>query len=586
MKPQFLVLFIALLCCRAPILLCQEQGVSDFKEKVITANNYCSFLNERAENQLLEGASILRLGEPGGYRYELAPMATLDTPMLFLSWNDAAQYCEWKNTSISYLPSSSFHMDRLLKTSYSTFQLVSSEASAHQAVGPEEIQTFSEFCYEILKVAFGITSVVSVSGRPETEETHDHPSGRDLHLIRTTLEEPIDSQEQKEACTTLNERPNISSMNKIGKETFIPPAMVEEKPLSSDPAESGKSVYFKNEESEPHIQRAPNDHIPFKQNIFLTSSIAVGSTTPHSLKQVPSESHFYEEKLTEYTLQFAQIGNRLVRALKNLPKDDTRPTRIAALHEAAYPEARSFVQETFLSIQNDPAFRKQELAVKFLADATIKVINIAAKSVDPKNFRLIKKERFFKPDPRSSEQNKPVFATPPPTKKFSPLFETLKVPLEKMHDEGRERADPEDVYDDWIILTANNAIENLEDAKNALISSPDTILDIQKKRALRADQNAYQKLNSIYKEINFLKKLCDQDPEMLSKLHDDLKDSIISATNCTTKLQAIEKSNPIIGRDAEIKEIVIHELLALIQPGLDAADRLIAMLLQRKFHHL
>ena len=155
----------------------------------ITAKEYVHFLNEN-ENQPTACSppaepiyefydskmsnQILRFGEPGNYAYELAFTAEPDTPIFFISSSEATRYSLWKNTSIFQLPSSSFCMDRLLKTNHSTFSLIDNGAIAHEAVGEGVIIPLADWITDFFFLGSLVGASEEIRRISKTEERSDH----------------------------------------------------------------------------------------------------------------------------------------------------------------------------------------------------------------------------------------------------------------------------------------------------------------------------------------------------------------------------------------------------------------------------
>lgn len=156
MYSHFKFLFLLGVLFTSIVVSLKAQELRAPEEGVITVSNYCDFLNAVAGTDCfydgkmgadLGLASILRSGESGSYRYEFAPTTKPDDRMLFLSWNNAIQYCDWKNyvslkSAASTFNVSSYDIDAAsfdpeLKSNQLTFYLVGAEANAYQAVGEE-----------------------------------------------------------------------------------------------------------------------------------------------------------------------------------------------------------------------------------------------------------------------------------------------------------------------------------------------------------------------------------------------------------------------------------------------------------------
>gem|GEM_PF-6086905 len=89
---------------------------------------------------------LLRSGVPGNYLFEALPLGGAeDTPLLFVSWNDMVQFCEWiKNTPSRFAPflnypvPSSTNIDPELRLNIPLFHLVNHDANASEpVVNPE-----------------------------------------------------------------------------------------------------------------------------------------------------------------------------------------------------------------------------------------------------------------------------------------------------------------------------------------------------------------------------------------------------------------------------------------------------------------
>lgn len=164
-KLKFLCL-LAIIISSKTLTATGLSNLQDTGERIITANEYKEFLNTTASSNRccfydakmstgVESTSILRSGIPGSYQYQIAgynlqttaPEAP-DTPMLFLSWNDAMRYCDWKNSTSTFnltcFAFDSTQVDPSLKSNIIMFRLVRMEARAYESMDEELIEA-SEF---------------------------------------------------------------------------------------------------------------------------------------------------------------------------------------------------------------------------------------------------------------------------------------------------------------------------------------------------------------------------------------------------------------------------------------------------------
>ena len=184
------------------------QGYCDFLEAAITSND---FYDQKMAADL-GPSSILRVGEPGNYRYEVIDRAAAatqqsklevevkqtavseesDSPMHFLSEQDVECYCAWKNsTSTSTfnfnccaVGAASAQIDRELKSNLLTFRLSDTGAESHQAGGPAIIAAAG--IDEILKDIFaGVFLAVGLQGGGRATD-HIADVNRVDHLVESS----------------------------------------------------------------------------------------------------------------------------------------------------------------------------------------------------------------------------------------------------------------------------------------------------------------------------------------------------------------------------------------------------------------
>ena len=123
-KIGLLLLFI---CCLQRTGNAQQQLT-----RYMIANEYCDFLNDRAvadsrdfyDNEMslgLADASILRVGEPGDYHYEVTGEKE-NVPIYFISYPNALAYCDWLTKKLHRSCTlSSTSIDELLKCNQRAF---------------------------------------------------------------------------------------------------------------------------------------------------------------------------------------------------------------------------------------------------------------------------------------------------------------------------------------------------------------------------------------------------------------------------------------------------------------------------------
>lgn len=186
-----------------PALLQGSSSLDD--NEAITAKDYGDFLQASAANNLndlydatiatgLGSACIVRFGMPGSYHYEVMDQA--DTPMHFISLNDATQYCDWCNHSAStstYTLNScdyaSAHVDSSLKSNLLTFRLASTAASVSQSGGPEVIAEagIDEIFEDLLTTVFvlvGLEGSSTLASETRDTETAEHPIAKSNRSFR------------------------------------------------------------------------------------------------------------------------------------------------------------------------------------------------------------------------------------------------------------------------------------------------------------------------------------------------------------------------------------------------------------------
>jgi hypothetical protein len=136
-------------------LLKAKEGSGSIDES-IKMKIFCDFLNDSEKNHscydekmmVSHGDSmLLRSGVPGNYLFEALPLGGAeDTPLLFVSWNDMVQFCEWiKNTPSRFAPflncpvPSSTNIDPELRLNIPLFHLVNHDANASESVVNPEL---------------------------------------------------------------------------------------------------------------------------------------------------------------------------------------------------------------------------------------------------------------------------------------------------------------------------------------------------------------------------------------------------------------------------------------------------------------
>ncbi len=100
-----------------------------------TAKNSSDYYDEKmALNQGMGSLPIYRLGTPGNYSYELLQEEERPkNPLLFLSIQEAEQFCRWKNLPPTALHPTFPQMDRMLQTTQNSFSLSEEGAASQQA---------------------------------------------------------------------------------------------------------------------------------------------------------------------------------------------------------------------------------------------------------------------------------------------------------------------------------------------------------------------------------------------------------------------------------------------------------------------
>ena len=147
-----------------------------------TAKNSSDYYDEKmAVNQGMGSLPIYRLGTPGNYSYELLQEGEnqqgdkeelAKKPLLFLSIQEAEQFCRWKNLPPTALHPTFPQMDRMLQTTQNSFSLNEEGAASQQAIIEEEAvgTTFDILFEELLGIAV-LSAGVSHSYHPREEET-------------------------------------------------------------------------------------------------------------------------------------------------------------------------------------------------------------------------------------------------------------------------------------------------------------------------------------------------------------------------------------------------------------------------------
>ncbi|MCF7729714.1 MAG: hypothetical protein K9M81_05020 [Chthoniobacterales bacterium] len=149
------VFFLVSILFTTNILLLKAEEGSGSIDESIKIKVFCDFLNDSEKNHSCydekmmasHGDSmLLRSGVPGNYLFEALPFGGAEyTPLLFVSWNDMVQFCEWiKNTPSRFAPflncpvPSSTNIDPELRLNIPLFHLVNHDAKALEpVVNPE-----------------------------------------------------------------------------------------------------------------------------------------------------------------------------------------------------------------------------------------------------------------------------------------------------------------------------------------------------------------------------------------------------------------------------------------------------------------
>lgn len=261
-----------------------------------------------------------------------------------------------------------------------------------------------------------------------------------------------------------------------------------------------------------------------------------------------------------------------LKAMSNV--DPVKLVQIAQLYAETYPEAREAVQQMLNWIQENPE-RQHELAVAVLSDATIKLLEIASRTVAPHEIEPIKRR-----DDWIHRSEKPFDI--PYEIIASKVYEKYNLPSK-------------DLNDALAIRAANNAFQNLQASQKILKKilkqqAPEEIgKDLHEAQVQKADRD--DKLSC--KEEEYIQaKLTPWVTLFLPQERDEnyqtcmapLMEEVKVARSKTQSLIEVTiekaKSEPLVVF-SDIKKSAVIDTLSLIQSGLDAADDFREMLLKR-----
>ena len=267
-----------------------------------------------------------------------------------------------------------------------------------------------------------------------------------------------------------------------------------------------------------------------------------------------------------------EIKQELKRLKAMSETDPVRLTQIAQLYAEVYPQAREIAQHMLNWIQENPE-RQHELVAAVLSDATVKVLEIASKTVAPHEIEPIKRDKW------TDKSKKP-----------------FDVPYERTHFEVHEKYKfpSQDFKDEVSIRAANNAFQNLQASQKILKkileqqdpeeigkdlhqaqvqkSDRDYFLFCDEQECIRAKRDLWLSISPYEQE-----KTCQASIESLTE---EMK----VARNKRQALNKIAREKtrsepPVLFSD--IKKSAVADTLSLIQSGLDAADDFREMLLER-----
>lgn len=267
-----------------------------------------------------------------------------------------------------------------------------------------------------------------------------------------------------------------------------------------------------------------------------------------------------------------EIKNEL-KKLKATPETDPQKLlQIAQLYDEIYPSFREDAQQMLDWIQENPE-RQHELAAAILADATIKVLEMASKTVALHEVVPIQRDEW------ANNSKKP----------FDVPYKTTNVKLHEIH-----KLPSKDLEDEIVIKAANHAIENLQDSKKILKKileqrAPEEIAndlrEAEIQKALRDYSLSTEKESFLGTKLtpwlNIPLEKREKNYLTLTKpIRNEVKLARIKSQALNKIFQEKKTAQPLLDL-SDIKGNAIANALYLIQSGLDAADGFREMLLER-----
>ena len=597
-------------------------------DQEVTADDYCEFLNDVAATDLhsfyeKQMKCIVRLGKPGYYRYEVMD-GKENVPITYISENVAMSYCDWlehaaSTSNFNYCNVASGHVavyDEQLRSNRLIFSISSEvEEISGKSSKPGSTDSWRQRITEgiaALAVLFGGEArgrsvegegvVIPRSSDSTTRTSSSSSTGMTFHStppeehFRMSSGGGVENEVVEPPCDPNSTTSRISSMDSMRRRLFptTPSREVSVARSSQEDAARDQSpgsfqgtavarvsseinistILKKNsEDSEERLYesaRKPKT-VTFDDSPESITAISESENAfVDPLQEESSEWLLHDEALRTYSLRFAQMRNRLIKTLLTLPKKEREQSAAAAtLYTTAYPEIRNFLQEMLLAIQDNPSAHNEQVA-QFLADATMKTIVMASRTVAPENWDPIKENRLHFVFHHGEKM----------------LGQTIKRSFELVDETEVMAVDRED---EMILDAANDALHNLKEIKAVFKSAPEAmgkaLLESQEKRACRTSQLAQKKYYSVSARWDLIFLTPDKTYDQATQLVISEEEKAAAAVSEKSRkaLTAIRKSEP-LSDVATVREIAIDEIFHLIQPGLVAADALLEMLARRKMH--